>query len=255
MSRKIDLIADIGEGFGSYQIGDDDRLLDVLTSANVACGFHAGDPRTMEHAVLGCLERGVGIGAHPGFNDRVGFGRRTMDMSVEEIRTDVLYQIGALYAFVTAAGATLVHVAPHGRLGNLTVTDERYATGVLDAIEAFDRSLLVVTQPGILERLARERGLRVGRLGFPDRAYEKDGTLVSRRDADAVLHDPELIAERAVAIATTGVLRSRDGAEVRVECDSLLLHGDNLASVNAVHQVRSSLEKAGISIVPMTEII
>lgn len=255
MGRQIDLIADIGESFGAYSMGDDDRLLDALTSANIACGFHAGDPRVMERSVRSCLDRNVSIGAHPGFNDLVGFGRRTMDLSIDEVRTDVLYQIGALSAFVRAAGGNLTHVSPHGRLGNLTVVDERYATGVLDAIEAFDPSMIVVTQPGVLEVLARERGMSVDRLGFPDRAYESDGTLVSRREPDAVLHDPATIAERAVMIATTGVLRSRQGTEVQVECDSILLHGDNAASVEAAHQVRQALETAGVTIGPMAEVL
>lgn len=255
MGRTIDLAADVGENFGSYRMGDDERILSTVTSANVACGFHAGDPRTMEQAVTTCVRRGVGIGAHPGFPDLVGFGRRAIDMSEEEIRTDVLYQIGALHAFVRAAGAELAHVSPHGRLGNLVVSDELHARAVLDAVEAFDPGLIVVTYSGKLERLARERGMRVGLLGFPDRAYEDDGTLVSRREPDAVLHDPEQIAERAVSIATTGTVISRHGREIEIACDSLLLHGDNSASVQAAQLVRKSLLDAGVQVKPVREVL
>ncbi|MCW2756964.1 MAG: LamB/YcsF family protein [Nocardioidaceae bacterium] len=248
MAPTIDLMADIGESFGSWTMGDDARLLDALTSANVACGFHAGDPRTMETAVNQCVERGVVIGAHPGFPDLVGFGRRTVDLTRDEVRTDVLYQLGALQAFATAAGARLHHVSPHGRLGNLTVTDPTYADGVLDAIEQLDPSLVVVGQPGLIHELAQERGLQVGRLGFPDRAYEDDGALVSRREDGAVLHDVALIAERAVSLALHQSVVSRNGVEVSVACDSILLHGDNDASVAAAFEVRTALEAAGVRI-------
>lgn len=244
----IDLSADVGESFGSHRMGDDERLLGALSSANIACGFHSGDPETMERTVRLCLDHGVAIGAHPGFRDLVGFGRRTIEMSRAEVRADVLYQIGALHAFVVAAGGRLAHVSPHGRLGNLTTTDATYAGGVLDAVEAFDPALVVVGQPGLIHDLADERGLRSGRLGFPDRAYHSDGALVSRREAGAVLHDIDLITERAVTMALKGVVVSVEGAEIPVECDSILLHGDNADSVDAAHQVRQALEDAGLEI-------
>ena len=244
----IDLSADVGESFGSHAMGDDPRLLGALSSANVACGFHSGDPVTMARTVRLCLEQEVAIGAHPGFRDLVGFGRRTIEMSREEVRADVLYQLGALHAFVVAAGGRLAHVSPHGRLGNLTTTDEVYAAGVLDAVEAFDPSLVVVGQEGLIHDLADERGLRTGRLGFPDRAYQPDGSLVSRREEGAVLHDLGQIADRAVAMAVKGVVVATDGVEIPVECDSILLHGDNAASVDAALQVRRALEDAGLTI-------
>lgn len=244
----IDLIADVGESFGSHRMGDDERLLGALSSANVACGFHSGDPVTMERTVRLCLDQGVAIGAHPGFHDLVGFGRRTIDMTREEVRADVLYQVGALHAFVVAAGGRLTHVTPHGRLGNLTVTHEAYAAGVLDAVEAFDPALPVVGQPGLIHELAEARGLRGRRIGFPDRAYEPNGALVSRREPDAVLHDVDRITERALAMVLTGVVEARGGGEVPVPCDSILLHGDNAASVDAAHQVRQALEDAGVEI-------
>ena len=255
MAALIDLSADIGEGFGAYRLGDDARILASVSSANVACGFHAGDPRTMDAAVRACIDHGVAVGAHPGFADLVGFGRRTVVASPEEIRTDVLYQLGALQGFAAAHGTPLVHVSAHGRLGNLVVTDEHYARPVLEAVEAFDRRLIVVTYPGVLQRLCRDHGLKVGVLGFPDRAYEDDGTLVDRVEPGAVIHDPELIAERAVRLATERIVLSRNGVRVEVPADSLLLHGDNEASVQAAARVRSAVEAAGVVVAPLTEVL
>lgn len=255
MGRRIDLIADVGESFGSWSMGRDGDILDSLTSANVACGFHAGDPLVMEQTVRACVDRGVGIGAHPGFNDIVGFGRRAIEMSADEIRTDVLYQIGALSGFVSAAGAGLTHVTPHGRLGNMVVTDALYATAVLDAVVAFDPTLVVVAQEGELTRQAEQRGVPAARLGLVDRAYEDDGTLVSRRKPWAVLHEPEQIAERAVRMVVDGVVVSVNGVEVPVACETVLLHGDNEASVDAARMVRAALVEAGVELAPLTDVV
>jgi UPF0271 protein len=255
MTRTVDLIADIGEGFGSWTMGRDEEILPWLTSANIACGFHAGDPLIMERTVRRCLELGVRIGAHPGFRDLAGFGRRAIDASADEIRTDVLYQIGALAGFVRAAGASLAHVTPHGRLGNLVVADEKYAAPVLDAVATYDPTLIVVAQEGVLTRLAAERGVPAARLGLVDRAYEDDGSLVSRRKPGAVLHDPELIAERAVRMVVDGVVTSVNGAEVAVGCDTVLLHGDNEASIQAARMVRTALEEAGVSLAPLDAVL
>ena len=251
MTRTVDLIADVGEGFGSWSMGRDEDILPWLTSANVACGFHAGDPLIMERTVRRCLDLGVQIGAHPGFRDLVGFGRRTVETSAEEIRTDVLYQIGALAGFVRAAGGTLTHVTPHGRLGNLVVTEEAYAVPVLDAVAAFDPNLVVVAQEGVLTRLAADRGIPAARLGLVDRAYSDDGGLVSRRQPGAVLHDPDVIAERAVRMVVDGVVTSVNGVEVPLRCDTVLLHGDNEASVRAARTVRTALQDAGVTLAPL----
>ena len=244
----MDLIADVGESFGWLTAGSDEQLLDVLTAANIACGFHSGDPRTMKRTVAMCVEKGVAIGAHPGFPDRVGFGRRAIEMTREEVRTDVLYQLGALSAFVRAAGETMWHVSPHGRLGNLTVTDETYAAGVLDAVEDFDPQLVVIGQRGLIHELAAQRGIATRSLAFPDRTYEADGLLTSRGVPGAVLHDPDEIARRAVAMAREGRIESRTGELVPVECDAILLHGDNAASVQAARAVRAALEGAGVAV-------
>ena len=251
MSKTIDMIADVGEGFGSWSKGQDEDILPSLTSANIACGFHAGDPLIMERTVRSCLELGVRIGAHPGFRDLAGFGRRAIDTSADEIRTDVLYQIGALSGFVRAAGGVLSHVTPHGRLGNLVSTEEKYAVPVLDAIAAYDPTLVVVAQEGVITRIAAERGIPTARMGLADRAFEDDGTLVSRRKPGAVLHQPELIAARAVQMVVDGTVTSINGVELPIACETVLLHGDNEASIQAARLVRSALQDAGVTIAPL----
>lgn len=249
-SLTIDLVADIGESFGSWRMGDDDRILRTLTSANIACGFHAGDPQVMERSVRSCVKRGVTIGAHPAFPDLVGFGRRAMEVSHDELRTDVLYQIGALEVFARKEGTAVSHVSPHGRLGSLVSTDRTYARAVADAIEEYDAGLTVLTLAGELEHEARDRGLPVVVMGLIDRAYEDDGTLVSRREPGAVLHDPELIAERALSMVLDGSVRSRNDVRIEVACQSLLMHGDNPASIDAAEHVRAALEREGVIVTP-----
>ena len=254
-ARLIDLSADVGEGYGSWRMGDDATLLGSLSSANVACGFHAGDPVIMRRTVELCRDSGVAVGAHPSFPDRVGFGRRTIQMSPDELFCDVVYQIGALSGFARAAGVTLQHVSPHGRLGNLVVEDEAYAAPVLDAIAAVDDGLVVVTYSGLLEQLARDRGMRVGLMAFPDRAYEDDGTLVSRQQPDAVLHDAEVIAQRARRMVEDGTVETRSGATIELEFHTILLHGDNDESVAAAAHVRQVLEAADVTIAPLGKVL
>ncbi|MFD7480138.1 5-oxoprolinase subunit PxpA, partial [Streptomyces sp. NPDC059837] len=207
MTPMVDLVADLGEGFGAYTMGDDEALLEMLTSANVACGFHAGDPRIMDATVRTCVEKRVSVGAHPSFPDLVGFGRRAMDLTPEEVRTDVLYQIGALQAFAVAHGTRVHHVAPHGRLGNLVAVRPDYARAVVDAVASLDASLVILAQDGELADAARARGLRVGIVGIADRAYRDDGTLVPRSEPGAVIHDPDEVARRTLRMVTEGVIR------------------------------------------------
>ncbi|MFT4009491.1 MAG: 5-oxoprolinase subunit PxpA [Nocardioidaceae bacterium] len=244
----IDLVADIGESFGAYAMGDDERLLRTLTSANIACGFHAGDPRTMDASVRACVDHGVSIGAHPSFPDLVGFGRRAMSLTRDELRTDVLYQVGALHAFAQAHGASVTHLSPHGVLGNLVMSDPAYAEGVADAVEAYGGRLAIFTLPGELVHEARRRGLRVVVMGAIDRAHEDDGSLVSRREPGAVLHDIDEIVDRALSMAIDKAVTSRNGTKVEIDCQSLLLHGDNLASIEAAERVRAALEHEGVTI-------
>ncbi|HEY5877595.1 MAG TPA: 5-oxoprolinase subunit PxpA [Nakamurella sp.] len=256
MTRTVDLVADLGEGFGAYRMGDDDALLDDLTSANVACGFHAGDPRIMDATVAACARRGVAVGAHPSFPDLAGFGRRAMDLTADEVRTDMLYQIGALQAFATAHGTRVEHVAPHGRLGNLVATRADYAEAVADAALALstgENPLIVLAQDGELATAARDRGLPVGIVGIADRAYRPDGTLVPRSEPGAVLHDELEIADRTVRMVLEGEIISVTGSPVPVECDTVLLHGDNPAAIGLARRIRAELQAAGVHIAPLRD--
>jgi UPF0271 protein len=253
MVRYVDLVADLGEGFGAWTMGDDDALLDIVTSANVACGFHAGDPRTMDLTVRECAIRGVGVGAHPSFPDLVGFGRRALDLSPLEVRTDVTYQIGALSAFARTYETAVAHVAPHGRLGNLVAVRTDYAEAVVEAVVSVDPSLIVLAQEGELERVARKAGLAVAIVGIADRAYEDDGTLVPRSQPGAVIHDAGLIRERTVRMVSEGVIASRNGVDIPVTCDTVLLHGDTPGAVDLARSIRGALEAEGIEIRPLRE--
>jgi 5-oxoprolinase (ATP-hydrolysing) subunit A len=253
--NSVALIADIGESFGNYALGDDNAILDLLTTANVACGFHAGDPRVMERTVRACIERGVEIGAHPGYPDLVGFGRRAMACTEDEIRTDTLYQIGALSAFVTAQGGSLSHVNPHGRMGNLTVTDPAHARGVADAIASFDPSLVVVTQEGLLAEESRARGLEVALVFLADRGMENDGTPVLRTQPGALIHDVDKVAARTVRMVKEGAVTSVHGHDVPQVCDLVLLHGDNAEAIDNARTITQALRDAGADISPLRDIL
>ena len=252
MARRVDLVADLGEGFGDWTMGDDAALLDVLTSANIACGFHAGDPRIMDRTVAECVCRGVAVGAHPSFPDLVGFGRRAMDLTADEVRTDVAYQLGALQAFASYHGTRVAHLAPHGRLGNLVATREDYADAVVDAVLHIDPQLIILAQDGALAESARAADLAVGIVYIADRAYEDDGTLVPRSQPGAVLHDPDEIARRTVRAVMDGIVESRNGAPVSVVADTVLLHGDTPSAVDLARRIRASLEAAGVEIAPLS---
>lgn len=255
MQAHVDLVADLGEGFGDWTMGDDASLLEIVTSANVACGFHAGDPRIMDATARACAERGIQIGAHPSFPDLVGFGRRAMDLTSNEVRTDVLYQVGALSAFAAAHGTKVQHVAPHGRLGNLVAVRPDYAKAVCDAVCAVDDSLIVVAQDGELANEARRRGLRVAIVGIVDRAYRADGTLVPRSEPGAVIHDLDTLVARAIRIATDSTLEAVDGTVLQVQADSLLLHGDNAGAVATARAIRDGLTAAGVAVAPMAAVL
>lgn len=251
----IDLVADLGEGFGDWSMGDDAALLGVVSSANVACGFHAGDPLIMDATTAACAEREIQIGAHPSFPDRVGFGRRDMGLTEAQVRTDMIYQVGALSAFAVAHGSRVRHIAPHGRLGNLVAVRADYARAVCDAVESIDPTIIVVAQDGELADEAHRRGLAVAIVGIVDRAYRPDGTLVPRSEPGAVIHDLDVLVARAVRIATEGLLEAVDGSVLRVKADSLLLHGDNPEAVATATAIRAGLEDAGVTIRPMAEVL
>lgn len=255
MTTHIDMVADLGEGYGPWRMGDDEALLDILTSANIACGFHAGDPQIMESTVRACVERGVAVGAHPSFPDLVGFGRREMALSADEVRADVVYQLGALQGFARYFGTNVAHVAPHGRLGNLVAVREDYAQAVVEAVIRVDPALIVLAQDGCLADAARAAQLRVGIVGIADRGYEDDGTLVPRSEPGAVIHDPSLIRDRTVRMVREGLITSRHGKDLRVECDTVLVHGDTLGAVALAKHLREGLEEAGVTISPLSDVL
>ncbi|WP_281451046.1 LamB/YcsF family protein [Paenarthrobacter nitroguajacolicus] len=255
MNPMIDLVADLGEGFGAYTIGDDSQLLEIVTSANIACGFHAGDPDIMATTVAECVRRGVGIGAHPSFPDLRGFGRRDMGLTADEVRNDVLYQLGALNGFAAFHGTKVTHIAPHGRLGNLVAVRADYANAVAEAAARVDNELIVVAQEGALATAARSEGLDVAIVGIIDRAYQEDGTLVPRSQPGAVLHDSAEIVERTLRMVTEGKLRCANGVDMEISVDTLLLHGDNPGAVDLARLIRSELVSAGVTVAPLAEVM
>ena len=243
----IDLNADVGEGFGRWRLGDDDALLTIVTSANVACGFHAGDPNIMRRICSLAVENGVRIGAQVSYPDLVGFGRRPMKISRSDLTNDVLYQFGALDAFARAAGGRVDYVKPHGALNNVCDTDAEQASAVVDAIELFNASLPLLALPGSqLQQQGEARSITVVPEAYPDRAYRGDGRLVSRSEPGAVLDDPELIAQRAVAFATRHRVTTVEGETIRVQAQSLCLHGDNDEAVASALAVQRALLAQGV---------
>ncbi|MDF9276302.1 5-oxoprolinase subunit PxpA [Arthrobacter sp. EH-1B-1] len=251
----IDLVADLGEGFGAYSIGDDQQLLEIVSSANIACGFHAGDPDIMDRTVAECMRRGVGIGAHPSFPDLRGFGRRAMDLSADEVRTDTVYQVGSLAAFAAYHGGVVSHVAPHGKLGNLVAVRPDYAESVAQAVAGVDPRMVIVAQEGELAQAARRHGLQVAIVGIVDRAYQDDGTLVPRGQPGAVLHDAREIVDRTVRMACEGTIVSSSGASLQISPDTILLHGDNPGAVGLARLIRKELEAAGVRIAPVGDVL
>ncbi|NIZ91697.1 LamB/YcsF family protein [Kineococcus rubinsiae] len=249
--QQIDLNSDMGEGFGRWSLGDDETMLETVTSANVACGFHAGDPETMTRVVAAAAARGVQVGAHVAYRDLAGFGRRYVDATEPELVGDVVYQIGALQGIARSVGAEVTYVKAHGALYNTIASDERHARAVLTAITRYDPSLAVVGLAGsrFLEQ-ARAAGLRTVAEAFADRAYTADGALLSRREPGAVLHDPDEVAERMVQLVRTGTVEAVDGTRVDVRADSLCVHSDSPGAVAMAQAVRTALEGAGIAVRP-----
>jgi UPF0271 protein len=245
----LDLNSDLGEGYGRWALGDDAALLEVVTSANVACGFHAGDPATIDRTVRTAVERGVTVGAQVSYPDLVGFGRREIDVPPDELTADVLYQLGALEAFAKAAGSRVRYVKPHGALYNRIARDPVQAAAVVEAIRRYDPALPLLTLPGsVAMEAAGEAGIPSVGEGFADRAYTAEGRLVSRREPGAVLHDPEQVAARAVVMATEHRVEAAGGEQVAVEVRSLCVHGDTPGAVDLARAVRTALEHAGVTL-------
>lgn len=248
---SIDINSDLGESFGAWSMGDDDAMLDIVTSANVACGFHAGDPAGILRTLKAAAARQVSIGAHVSYPDKVGFGRRNMDVASDELTADVIYQIGALQGLAQAAGTCVSYVKPHGALYNTIAHDRRQALAVIAAIRAVDPGLVLVALAGSsLIELAREEGLTCVAEAFADRAYTPEGTLVSRREPGAVLHDPQLIAQRMLRLVEEGTLEAIDGSITRIQADSICVHGDSPAAVAMARELRRVLEQANMQLQP-----
>ncbi|MCE4223297.1 5-oxoprolinase subunit PxpA [Methylobacterium sp. C25] len=251
MSRTIDLNADLGEGFGPWRMGDDAALLDIVTSANIACGFHAGDPDIMVETALAAQQRGVAIGAHPGFFDIRGFGRNAIRESPKRIERDVAYQVGALQACAALAGTRVTYVKAHGALANLSNAEDAVAEAIARAVAGVDRGLALVVMPGLpAERAAERAGLRTVREVYADRAYAEDGTLAPRSAEGAVLHEAHEIAERVRCMVEDGAVTTLSGKRIPVGIDTICVHGDNPGAVEAARAVRAGLEAAGLVLAP-----
>lgn len=246
---RVDLNADLGEGFGVWQLGDDDAMLDIVTSANIACGFHAGDPAGLLRVCRAAAARGVRIGAQVGYRDLAGFGRRFIDIGSEDLHADVVYQIGALRALAAVAGSAVAYVKPHGALYNTIVTNREQAAAVAEAVRAVDPGLPVLGMAGsVFFEEARERGLRTVCEAFADRAYRPDGQLVSRREPGAVLHEVASIAERVVSMVTSGQVVAVDGSAIPINVESVCVHGDSPGAVQIAAAVADRLKTAGIEL-------
>ncbi|KIL49464.1 5-oxoprolinase subunit PxpA [Jeotgalibacillus soli] len=244
---KIDLNCDMGESFGAYKMGNDADILDYVTSANIACGFHAGDPSTMKKTVLLALEKGVGIGAHPGFNDLVGFGRRNMAVSPEEAYDLVVYQIGALNGFVKAQGGAMQHVKPHGALYNMAAEDAQLAEAIAHAVYDVNSSLVLFGLSGSeLVKAGERAGLRTANEVFSDRTYQSSGQLTSRREPNALILDDSEAVAQVVRMIKESKVKTVTGEDIRIQADTVCIHGDGAHARTFAKQINQSLQEQGI---------
>ena len=251
MMRRIDINCDMAESFGAYEIGNDAELLQFVSSANVACGFHAGDPSVMHRFVLAAKAARVGIGAHPGFPDLQGFGRRPMHLKPAEVEHIVAYQIGALQAMAAYAGLRVGHVKAHGALSNMAARDHQYALAIGRAIQTVDASLVYVVHYGSeMQRAAETLGLEMAREGYADRAYDDDGNLAPRSAPGAVIHCPEAALEQVLRMVFDGEIVSRTGKVLKVEVDTVCVHGDEPTAALVAAGVRRGLAEAGVTVAP-----
>lgn len=253
--RRIDLNADLGEGFGPWRMGDDSALLDIVTSASIACGFHAGDPDIMVETARSARARGVAIGAHPGFHDLRGFGRQVIRESPRRIERDVAYQIGALQACAALGGHRVSYVKAHGALANLANADDEIADAIAKAVAAVDRTLPLVVMPGLsADRAAKRAGLRAVREIYADRAYAEDGTLLSRTLPGAVLHDVATVVARVLRMVSDEAVETVSGRRIPVVIDTVCIHGDNPAALSTAIALRAALTQAGHRLAPFTDV-
>ena len=250
---QIDLNADVGESFGVYRFGHDEAIIDSVTSVNIACGFHAGDPGVMRRTVRLAVEAGVSIGAHPGFPDLQGFGRRELSVPPRDVEDLVLYQVAALAGIVAVEGARLRHVKPHGALYNMAAKDADLAAAVVAAVRAFDRSLVVVAPPhSELVASAIRAGMRTAAEAFADRAYRPDGSLVPRENSDAIVDDPDTVLQRALRLVRSSEVVAVDGSVISMQAETICLHGDTPNAAHLAATLRRALAEAGITCAPVT---
>jgi len=253
---KVDLNSDIGESFGDYKLGLDGEVIKYISSANIACGFHAGDPIVMAKTVKLAVNENVSIGAHPGFLDLMGFGRREMKLSKEEAKNYVKYQIGALWAFAQSNGAKLQHVKPHGGLYNMAANDSELAMAIAEAVYEVDKNLILVGLANSkLIRAGKDIGLKVANEVFADRAYNPDGTLVSRKKEGSMIHDTNIAITRVLRMVKEGKVEAITGEDIDIQADSICVHGDNPKAVDFVNEIRKALENEGIKIMSMKDFI
>jgi len=257
--NKIDLNSDVGESFGNYKLGMDDDVIPLISSANIACGFHAGDPAVMRRTITIARENEVSIGAHPGFPDLIGFGRRNMDASWEEIKDYVTYQVGAIQAFAVAQGLQLQHVKPHGALYTMAVQNPEIWDAVAEAVAALDKNLILFVLAGSnrsdLEAIGAKHGIRIGFEFFGDRAYNRDGSLVSRKEPGAVIHDHQVVAAKVLKMVTEGKVVCKDGSEIDMAADTICVHGDNPSALALVKNIRETLMASGVEIAPPSDFL
>jgi UPF0271 protein len=257
--NRIDINSDVGESFGNYRLGMDEDVVPLVSSVNIACGFHAGDPHVMQKTIGLAKKYGVGSGAHPGFPDLLGFGRRNIDATLDEIRDYVAYQIGALQAFAARQGVKLQHVKPHGALYNMAFENLNIWDAVAEVVSQLDKNLILVALASPdrekLERIGSKHGVRVAFEFFADRAYNPDGSLVSRREQGAVIHDPKEAAERILRLVKEGKVVARGGATISLAADTICVHGDNPAAIRLIEKIREVLTSADVEIAPMRTFI
>ncbi|MBZ9687139.1 LamB/YcsF family protein [Clostridium estertheticum] len=256
MRKFVDLNSDVGESFGAYKIGIDEEVLKYVSSANIACGWHAGDPVVMRKTVEIAYNNNIGIGAHPGFFDIMGFGRRNMTVSPDEIKQYTIYQLGALYGFVKAIGGKIQHVKPHGAMYNMATKDGKMACAIIEGIWEVDRDLIVLGPSGSeMVKAAAEKKLKVANEVFADRAYNSDGTLVARSLPGSMITDKNIAISRVIRMVTEGKVTAISGEELDIKADSMCVHGDNPEAVDFVRLIKEELLKARIEIKPLHEFI
>lgn len=253
---KVDLNSDLGESFGCYNIGMDREILDYVSSANIACGWHAGDPVVMNSTVSMAKACNVSIGAHPGFNDLMGFGRRNMTITPEEASAYIKYQLGALMAFAHSQGATVQHIKPHGALYNMAANDYALARAMADAVYSISPDIIFLgLANSAMITAARDAGLKTANEVFADRAYNDDGTLVSRKIEGSVIHDRKLCIKRVVRMVKEGVVQSINGKDIEIKADSICVHGDNPKALEFVKDIKKTLESEGVNICNLASFI